>query len=192
MTVSSSSKNTQEKACRNLFRRLPDFWGHLLFWPIAVGGVVLDLWSKKAIFEWLPTVPYEKYVIVEGFFQLILRENSGAAFSIAQGQRLFLVGISCVAFFAAVGIFLFGGVHRRITQIAMGCMTAGIVGNLHDRALNNGMVRDFLDVFVKNYHWPTFNVADSLLCIGVGLLILTNFMSHQADQTRDPRQTAAR
>jgi signal peptidase II len=192
MTVSSSSKNTQEKACRNLFRRLPDFGGHLLFWPIAVGGVVLDLWSKKAIFDWLPTVLYEKYVVIDGFFQLILRENTGAAFSIAQGQRWFLVGISCVAFFAAIGIFLFGGVQRRITQIAMGCMTAGIVGNFYDRALNNGMVRDFLDVFVKNYHWPTFNIADSLLCIGVGLLILTNFMSPQAGQTRDPQQTAAR
>jgi signal peptidase II len=185
MTVSSSSKNTQEKACRNLFRRLPDFWGHLLFWPIAAGGVVLDLWSKKAIFEWLPTVPYEKYVIIDGFFQLILRENTGAAFSIAQGQRLFLVGISCVAFFAAIGIFLFGGVQRRITQIAMGCMTAGIIGNFYDRALNNGMVRDFLDVFVKNYHWPTFNVADSLLCIGVGLLIIANLTTQQS-QTPKP------
>jgi signal peptidase II len=184
MTVSSSSKNTQEKACRNLFRRLPDFWGHLLFWPIAIGGVVLDLWSKKAIFEWLPTVPHEKYVVIDGFFQLILRENTGAAFSIAQGWRWFLVGTSCVAFFAAIGIFLFGGVRRRITQIAMGCMTAGIVGNLHDRAMNNGMVRDFLDVFVKNYHWPTFNVADSLLCIGVGLMIIANLMMRNNQDSR--------
>jgi len=192
MTAPSSSKNIQEKACRNPFRRLPDLWGHLLFWPIAMGGAALDLWSKKAIFEWLPTVPYEKYVVIDGFFQLILRENSGAAFSIAQGQRWFLVGISCIASVAAIGIFLFGGVQRRITQIAMGCMLAGISGNFYDRAFNNGLVRDFLDVYVGNHHWPTFNVADSLLCIGVGLLILTNFMAPQADQTHAPRQTAAR
>jgi signal peptidase II len=191
MTAPSSSKNTQEKACGNPFRRLPDLWGHLLFWPLAVGGVALDLWSKKAIFEWLPTVPYEKHVVIDGFFQLILRENTGAAFSIAQGQRPFLVGISTIAFFAVTGIFLFGHVRRRITQIAMGCMLAGIVGNLYDRAFNNGVVRDFLDVFVNDYHWPTFNVADSMLCIGVGLLIISNFTLHQADQTRNPRQTAA-
>ena len=192
MTVSSSSKITREKACRTLSRRFPDFGGHLLFWPIAIAGAVFDLWSKNAVFHWLPTVPGEKYAVIDGFFQFILRENSGAAFSIAQGQRWVLTGISVIAFLAVIGIFLLGGVRRRLTQIAMGCMTAGIAGNLHDRLLNNGMVRDFIDVYVKNYHWPTFNVADSLLCIGVGLLILANFTSRQAGQTHDLQQTAAR
>jgi signal peptidase II len=162
-----------------------------LFWPIAIAGAVFDLWSKNAVFHWLPTVPGEKYAVIDGFFQFILRENSGAAFSIAQGQRWVLTGISVIAFLAVIGIFLLGGVRRRLTQIAMGCMTAGIAGNLHDRLLNNGMVRDFIDVYVKQYHWPTFNAADSLLCVGVGLLILTNLKS-QAGQTHDLQQTAAR
>jgi signal peptidase II len=179
MNVPSSSKNTQDKACRNAFGRLPDFKGHLLFWPIAIAGAAFDLWSKKAIFDWLPTVVGEKYVIIDGFFQLILRENSGAAFSILQGHKFFLVSILILAFFVATGIFLWGGIHRRVTQIAMGCMLAGIVGNFYDRAFNNGLVRDFLDVYVRDYHWPTFNVADSMLCIGVGLLIIANLTAPQ-------------
>jgi signal peptidase II len=174
MTIPSTSKNKQEKACHNPLGRLPDFKGHLLFWPIAVAGATLDLWSKKAVFDWLPTVPGEMYVIIDGFFQFILRENSGAAFSILRGQRPFLVGILVVAFFVLIGIFLLGRIHRRIMQLAMGCMLAGIIGNFYDRAFNNGLVRDFLDVYIKDYHWPTFNVADSMLCIGVGLLIIAN------------------
>jgi signal peptidase II len=179
MNVPSSTRHNQEKACQKYFGRLPDFKGHLLFWPIAIAGASLDLWSKKAVFDWLPTVTGEKYVIIDGFFQFILRENSGAAFSILQGQKLFLVGILIVAFCVLTGIFLLAGIHRRVTQLAMGCMLAGIVGNFYDRAFNNGLVRDFLDVYVKDYHWPTFNVADSMLCIGVGLLIIANLTAPQ-------------
>jgi signal peptidase II len=182
MTAPSSSKNTQGKACRNLIGRLPDFKGHLLFWPIAIAGAAFDLWSKKAVFDWLPTVIGEKYVIIDGFFQFILRENSGAAFSILQGQKLFLVGILIVAFFVVIGVFLLNGVNRRTTQVALAFFTGGIVGNFYDRAFNNGLVRDFLDVYVRDYHWPTFNVADSLLCIGVGLLVISNLFSAQTER----------
>jgi signal peptidase II len=179
MTNPSSSKNNQEKACQNSFGRLPDFTGHLLFWPIAIAGAALDLWSKKAVFDWLPTVPGETYVIIKGFFQFILRNNDGAAFSILAGQRPFLVSILVVAFFVLTGIFLLSGIHRRIMQLAMGCMLAGIIGNFYDRAFNNGLVRDFLDVYVGNSHWPTFNVADSMLCIGVTLLVIANLTTPQ-------------
>jgi signal peptidase II len=178
MTAQSTTKNNPE-ACRNFLGRLPDFKGHLLFWPIAIAGATLDLWSKKAVFDWLSTVPGETYVIIDGFFQFILRRNDGAAFSILAGQRPFLVGILVVAFFVLTGIFLLGGIHRRIMQIAMGCMLAGILGNFYDRAFNDGLVRDFLDVYVKDHHWPTFNVADSMLCIGVGLLIIANLTAPQ-------------
>jgi signal peptidase II len=59
--------------------------------------------------------------------------------------------------------------------IAVSCINAGIIGNLYDRFFNEGRVRDFIDVYVGSYHWPTFNVADSLLCIGVGILLLLSF-----------------
>ncbi len=175
------------------FRRdnLPPASLHGIYWPLAVGGAALDFWSKSAIFQWLPTLPQEYYVVIPNFFQLILRENAGAAFSIAYGQRLFLTAIAAVAVVALLLGFLFGRVRRPVVIIAMGCMTAGVIGNLYDRLFNEGRVRDFLDVFVGTYHWPTFNVADSLLCIGVGLLFIANLTAPSA-QTHGHQQTAAR
>lgn len=172
---------------------MPDLVGHSLFWPIAVGGAVLDLWSKAAVFKWLPTLPGETYTIIDGYVNFILRENAGAAFSILHGQRWFLTGISATAFLAVIGIFLFGSVHRRVMQIAFGSILGGIVGNLYDRAFLDGHVRDFIDVLIPviRYNWPTFNVADSMLCIGVGLLIIAN-LTAPTEQKPAPQHTAER
>jgi len=177
---------------RHAGHRVPDLTGHLLFWPIGIGGAVFDLWSKKAVFDWLPSLPGETYSIVEGYVHFILRVNAGAAFSMFFGQRAFLTGISMAAFLVVIGFFLFSGIHRRIIQFALGCMAAGIVGNLYDRAFNDGLVRDFIDVTIPiiGYNWPTFNIADSLLCIGVGLLITAN-LTAQADPAPAAPQTTA-
>jgi signal peptidase II len=121
----------------------------------------------------------------------ILRENAGAAFSILHGQRFFLTATSAAAFFVVILFFLFGSIHRRVMQIALACILGGIVGNFYDRAFLNGHVRDFIDVLIPviRYNWPTFNVADSLLCIGVGLLIAANFTA-PTEQRPALRQTA--
>lgn len=173
--------------------RTPDLVGHLLFWPIAIGGAAFDLWSKQAVFNWLPTLPGETYTLVSGYVNFILRENAGAAFSILHGQRWFLTATSAAALFVVILFFLFGSTHRRILQTALACILGGIVGNFYDRAFLDGHVRDFIDVLIPiiRYNWPTFNIADSLLCIGVGLLILVNFTA-PVDEKHDPEQTAAR
>ncbi len=169
----------------------------LLFWPVAIAGAALDLWSKAAVFNWLPTlepyrwfivegkidpVPDYRYVLIDGFLQFIMRENQGAAFSMFFGQRGFLVGISCVAFVVVMAVFFSRKVTHKLVLFALGCITGGIVGNLYDRMFNEGRVRDFIDVFVGDYHWPTFNVADSMLCIGVGLLIIVNLLHKEPDE----------
>ena len=161
----------------------------MLFWPIAVAGAALDLWSKWAVFNWLPTLtPYRyviidgeaiseyRYVLIEGFLGFILRQNDGAAFSLFRGWTFMLVGISVVALGVVIYIFFSRKIHSRLMLFALGCMTGGIVGNLYDRVFNEGRVRDFIDVLIPviDYPWPTFNIADSMLCIGVGLLIIAN------------------
>lgn len=154
----------------------------LLYWPIAVGGAALDLWSKSAVFKWLS--PEEPYSIIDGFLQFILRENTGAAFSAFQGWRMFLVTISCVALVVVIGISFFAKFYSKTTLIALACITGGITGNLYDRLFNEGRVRDFIDVnlIFRDYHWPTFNVADSLLCIGVGLLIFSTTKTYDINK----------
>jgi len=170
--------------------RGPDTIGHLIFWPIVVAGVAADLISKWAIFAWLANVPDERYQVIDGLFHLVRWENRGAAFSIAEGRTTMLVAVSVIALVVVLGIFFFGRVHQRVMQVALALFTAGITGNLYDRAFNNGCVRDFLLFYWKDWHWPAFNVADSMLCIAVGLLLIVNLTSASSQKPARP-QTAA-
>jgi signal peptidase II len=157
--------------------KYPSVSEHLVFWSIIVAGVVADLWSKSAVFKWLgwEETPDNVHHVIEGFFTIVMRENSGAAFSIAAGKTVLLLSVSIVAMFVVVGIFLIGNIRQRLMQISLAMFLAGIVGNLYDRAFNNGCVRDFLDFYIGDHHWPAFNIADSMLCVAVGLLIIINF-----------------
>ena len=147
---------------------------HAIFWPIVVAGVVGDLWSKAAIFEWLIGRGGRTFTIVDGFLRLVLAVNDGAAFGIAAGRQGFLVSVSVVALVVVLGVFLFGGSKQRLVNVALGLFTAGICGNLYDRIFNDGLVRDFIDVvYWPGKHWPAFNVADSMLCVAVGLMIIS-------------------
>ncbi len=164
-------------------RHLPSVARHLLFWPIFIAGVTLDLWTKSAVFSWLESRGRDGFTIIEGFLRLQLAQNPGAAFGIASGQRPLLVGVSVAALVVVIAVFLFAGAHRKIVHVALAMFAAGVSGNLYDRLFNEGLVRDFIDVvYWPGRHWPAFNVADSLLCIAVGLLILSGFGSARVSQ----------
>jgi signal peptidase II len=183
------SQSKAESASENrLLGVLPDFKAHLIFWSLAIGGLLLDLWSKKAVFEWLNQQQSHSISIIDGFMQFIIALNDGAAFSIFAGKAYILTAISVVALLVVFGVFLFSGTHYRLIHVALGFFTGGICGNLHDRIFNDGLVRDFIDVYIGNKHWPTFNVADSLLCVGVGLLIISTFLTEQSSQKHAQQQ----
>jgi signal peptidase II len=162
---------------------LPDAKTHLLLWSLMAGGLALDLWTKKAVFDWLK--PQETYPVIDGFLRLIIAVNDGAAFNLFAGKPYFLVIVSIIAIVGILVIFLLSGGMQKLIHIALGFFAAGVCGNLYDRLFNNGSVRDFIDVYWGNYHWPTFNVADSLLCIGVGLLIISTFLIEKPAQKHD-------
>lgn len=169
---------------------LPDSKAHCIFWPLFLGGVVLDLWSKSAIFQWLDG--RRSVELVEGLLRVVWRHNDGAAFNLFAGNTLFLVGISVAALIIVVGIFLFFGVRQRLAHIALGLFAGGICGNLYDRLFNGGEVRDFIEVYVqvsgRERLWPAFNVADSLLCVGVGLLIISTVTAEKSAQKHARQQ----
>ncbi len=103
------------------------------------------------------------------FFSIIFVKNTGAGFGILQGYNIILIVVSIMV------LWFICKYYKKIPDekyviFASGLITAGIVGNLIDRIFR-GYVIDFLDLFIKNYHWPTFNIADSALVIGVVLLI---------------------
>ena len=71
---------------------------------------------------------------------------------------------------------------------SLGLFAAGVCGNLYDRIFNDGSVRDFIDVYYRSFHWHTFNIADSLLCLGVAALIISTFLTEKPARKRDPQQ----
>jgi signal peptidase II len=144
----------------------------------------VPLISLDQLTKWLiqKNIAYGNEVpIVPGFFSLVHVNNTGAAFSLLQGNNVFFIVLATVAL--AVVIFLLirnqweTKPSRRLhwmTKISLALLTAGILGNLIDR-LTKGSVVDFLHFYIREYAWPSFNVADSCICVAAGLLILSSF-----------------
>ena len=154
-------------------KTMPDYKAHLIFWPVAIFGFALDLWTKKAVFEWLRQRG-SGFTIIDGFLTFVTTVNEGAAFGIASGQRYLLITISIIAMMLIFTMFFFSSTKRRLMQAAFGLFAAGVAGNLYDRIFNYGQVRDFIDViYWPGRHWPAFNLADSMLCIGVAIIVIS-------------------
>jgi signal peptidase II len=168
---------------------LPDLIGHLIFWPILLAGLAVDLGTKRAVFAWLEYKPGQTAEIIDGILSFRLALNPGAAFGILPGQPAFLIGVSVIALLAIFGIFFLAAARQRLIQVSLGFFAAGVTGNLWDRVFNGGLVRDFVDVvYWPGRHWHTFNVADSMLCVAVGLLLVATLLTDSSDRTRVPPQ----
>lgn len=115
----------------------------------------------------------EPQEVIPGFFNLVYVRNEGAAWGMFGGQMTALVLVSFVV------LILLAVYHRKVLnptldhRIALGLMTGGICGNLIDR-IRLGWVTDFLDFYIGPYHWPSFNIADSAICIAVGIYLLSS------------------
>lgn len=139
---------------------------------LAVGIVVADQWTK----EWVRAafVYGDMRPVVDGFFSLTYVRNTGAAWGMLGGHGLWLIALSIVMLVLLVGFrrsLLKDTVSHRI---ALGLLIGGIVGNLIDR-LRFGYVVDFLHFYYRRFEWPSFNIADSAICVGVGIYLLTSF-----------------
>jgi signal peptidase II len=145
------------------------------------GGLALDLWSKKFVFDWLRQQGRDSFSVIDGFLRLVLALNDGAAFGLFRGNSHWLAAVSVIALIMVFGLFLFGGFRQKLMHVALALFTAGVLGNLYDRIFNDGLVRDFIDVvYWPGRHWPAFNVADSMLCIAVALLISSMLLTEKS------------
>ncbi len=146
----------------------------LIFGIIAGLILVADQVTKQMVVE---SIPLNRGVdLVPGFVDLVHVRNPGAAFGIFSGstwdlRKVFFIVVSVAAL--AVIVTLFVTSRQMPWQLLVGyaLFFGGAVGNLVDR-IRYGEVIDFLDVHWGHYHWPAFNVADSALCVGVGLFAL--------------------
>ncbi len=141
--------------------------------PVLLVTVMADQFSKYCAVSHLAA---NSMVVIPDFFSLTLAFNRGAAFgfmgTLPDGTRQFALGAATLCALAAIMFMLFR-YHRDSTLgcAAVGLVLGGALGNIIDR-VQMGVVVDFLDVYWKDYHWPTFNVADSCICVGVAVLIL--------------------
>jgi signal peptidase II len=134
--------------------------------------IVLDQLSKYLVVQRFKL--HESVRIIPGFFDLTYVRNPGAAFGIlasAQGfwRVAFFIAVSLAAL--AVIIALIRTSHDRLPLTAFALIAGGAVGNLIDR-VRFGEVVDFIEWYYRSYHWPTFNIADSAITVGVALLAI--------------------
>jgi signal peptidase II len=146
----------------------------LLYLGAAAGLVALDQWTKALVAAAMPL--YSSREIIPGFFRLVHTRNTGIAFSLlADSAPLVRNGIVPLMSVAAVALVVYLLWNSRTTagtsHIGLCLILAGAAGNLYDRAAY-GYVVDFLDFFIVGYHWPAFNVADSCITIGAGLVLV--------------------
>ena len=141
-------------------------------WFAAAAAIVLaDRLTKLAMLAWL--APGESRALT-GFFNLVLAFNKGAAFSFLAGapgwQTPLFVAFSLVASVVIAALIL-RRPGERVFCAGLALILGGALGNLYDR-LAYGYVVDFLEFYIGPYHWPSFNVADSAISIGVVLLAI--------------------
>jgi signal peptidase II len=140
---------------------------------LALAVVLLDRWTKHTVAARIPM--YSHIQIIPGFFRLTHTENTGAAFSLfadspSHWKTALLIAFSLIAM-VIVSAMLWKRPRLSSSSIALSLILGGALGNLWDRAAS-GRVVDFLLFYISQYQWPVFNLADSAIVVGAGLLVL--------------------
>ena len=152
----------------------PKYWVLLV---VCFGVLLLDQWTKHLVQGRL--FLHQTVEVIPGFFNLVHVRNTGGAFGIFGGERgglgsLLFVVVSLIAVGCILVFFVRVREDEKTLSLSLSLVLSGAIGNLIDR-LWYGEVVDFLDFYVHSYHWPAFNIADSAICIGIGLMALELF-----------------
>ena len=164
---------------------------HLL---IALAVFTLDQ-VTKAVVEWgIPL--HDVRPVIPGLFHLTHVKNRGAAFGIfadsPSGLKIaLLIALSAVALGVVLALLWRHQPGAGRTGVGLALILGGAIGNLFDR-LVHGSVVDFLDFYLRSYHWPAFNVADSAIVIGCGLLVLDMLLSPSPPRSKEFERGQAR
>lgn len=151
------------------------------WFALAAALVVADRLSKLAVLEAFS--PGER-VEITGFLNLVLVFNRGAAFSFlsdASGWQTLLFAVIAVGAALVVSWLILRSPGRRLLCTGLALILGGAIGNLIDRLLY-GHVVDFVDLHAAGWHWPAFNVADSGITVGAGLVILEGFLHRDGER----------
>ncbi len=144
----------------------------VLFSSIVAVGLLADQTTKLYV-DRVMTL-HQSIPVIDGLFSFTYLRNRGAAFSFLSEASWRLPFFIVVTLIAAVVILVALNKMRddqKLAQVSLAMIFSGAIGNLIDR-VRLGEVIDFLDVYWRTHHWPAFNIADSLICVGVALVAL--------------------
>lgn len=149
---------------------------------LAAAVIAADYATKLAVLA--AFAPGERRAVTE-FFNLVLVFNKGAAFSFLAGaegwQTPLFASIAAIAS-VVIGFLIMTHKSKKLFCSGLSLILGGALGNLYDR-LAYGHVVDFLDFHVAGWHWPAFNVADSAITVGAGILIVESFFQKKSNET---------
>ena len=159
------------------------FWCALTFWIAYPADVLTKRWIVESFYYG------ESLTVIPGFFDITHVRNPGGAFSLLAGAssdwRLpFFLGAGALAIVLLLVFYRRLPARARLSAASLGLILGGALGNLTDRIVF-GEVIDWLDFHVASYTWPTFNIADSCIVVGVAVLILEVFL-YGEDLEDDP------
>ena len=141
---------------------------------IAAAIFALDRWTKWIVETTFS--PFDNKVIIPGFFSIVRSENPGIAFGLFQ-ESTSKYRTGALVVFSLLAIAILAWMLRRVDQmdrwtaLGLALIFGGALGNVYDR-VRVGAVTDFLDFYLGNVHWYTFNIADSAICTGAALLLI--------------------
>lgn len=151
---------------------------------VALIAVIVDQLTKLAVQGYFDSVgePFS----FGGFFNLVEAWNTGVSFSMFNDKGV--LGVILLSLFAlGVVVFLIFWLRKEtnlITQISLGLIIGGAIGNVVDR-IRFGAVYDFLDFYYKDWHWPAFNMADAFICAGAFVIILQGMIKSDCNVKKE-------
>lgn len=159
----------------------------MVFWPVIVGVVIVDVITKMIAVETLQPRGLPHPVSGE-WLRLTLVYNPGAAFGLHLGpySRWIFMALTIGALFILGRLYRHTRAGDTSRALALGLVCAGAVGNLIDRIYSSMGVVDFIDIGIGDMRWPTFNVADMAVSTGAFLLAWVLWGDESAESSREP------
>jgi signal peptidase II len=149
-------------------------------WPyilLVLFILLLDRWTKWLIDTRL--LLNQTHLVIDGFFNITYVRNTGVAFGILDSTQASMKStvLALLTAGAIIGVLIYAWrtpLNQKLLQTALSLILAGALGNLYDR-IRYGYVIDFIEIYFRDYRWPSFNIADSAITTGVAFLAIEMF-----------------